>query len=503
MLPLRELRYLEGSWPIYRKRTRSVLPPSPCSLSQQRPLHLIPLDRMSDEVGVSMTGRALRNLAGKAGDRASEFTRVLLERIPGKESFRRVASSYRSKESESPHSCTSFPFVHDKLCAKLRSKRRLGVQNRPAGCIISRTYSSQQQKVPQVRLRKQGVLVSSATIRSEYSPSGFYLIGAHGDRLSAPSGDLGDTIRTAKFYSNFKVINTLDLVGFVLSRKKSELDLTQDLQFLRIRLRLDLGEASLPESKAWEIVARARHLSSLRVLTYTQVSQVLGSLNWASGLIPLGRLYLRPLQRHFHSLGLTDLFTPPRRSDPQVLANLLRHWQDPRFLTSGINIRTFQADLTIFTDASTQGWGAHMGDSQISGTWTHTDGKLHINCLELKAVIHALQHWAPVLQGHQVMITTDNLTVVSYINTQGETHSPTLLEAQNIIVRARHIPSCLNVIAEHLSRPNQPISTEWSLHPEIVRRIFRVWGHQKLTCLQQCRTPTFLGSCLQFRSQEP
>ena len=73
-----------------------------------------------------------------------------------------------------------------------------------------------------------------------------------------------------------QLINTLDLVGFILNRKKSELDLTQDLQFLRIRLRLDLGEASLPESKAWEIVARARHLSSLRVLTYSQVSSLWG-----------------------------------------------------------------------------------------------------------------------------------------------------------------------------------------------------------------------------------
>ena len=130
-----------------------------------------------------------------------------------------------------------------------------------------------------------------------------------------------------------QLINTLDLVGFVLNRKKSELDLTQDLQFLGIRLRLDIGKALLPESKAWEIVARARHLSSLRVLNYTQVSQLMGSLNWASGLIQLGRLYLRPLQRHFHSLGLTDLFTPPRRSDPSVLANLLRQWLDPRFLS--------------------------------------------------------------------------------------------------------------------------------------------------------------------------
>ena len=73
------------------------------------------------------------------------------------------------------------------------------------------------------------------------------------------------------------------------------------------------------------------------------------------------------------------------------------------------------------------------------------------------------------------MVATDNSTVVSYINKQGGTRSPALLrltvnlflwlEAQNIIVRARHIPGCLNVIADHLSRPNQPISTEWCFHP--------------------------------------
>ena len=89
-----------------------------------------------------------------------------------------------------------------------------------------------------------------------------------------------------------QLISTLDLVGFILNRKKSELDLTQDLQFLRIRLHLDLGEASLPESKAWEIVARACHLFSFQVLTYHQVSQLMGSLNWASGLIPLQRCQL-------------------------------------------------------------------------------------------------------------------------------------------------------------------------------------------------------------------
>ena len=122
-----------------------------------------------------------------------------------------------------------------------------------------------------------------------------------------------------------------------------------------------------------------------------------------------------------------------------------------------------------------------MGDYQISGTWTPQYRELHINCLELKALGAALHHWVPVLQGHQVSIAMDNSTVVSYIIKQGGTSSHTLirlvvelftwLQAHDIVVRARHIPGCLNVIADHLSGPDQPISTEWSLHPEILSRI--------------------------------
>ena len=84
------------------------------------------------------------------------------------------------------------------------------------------------------------------------------------------------------------------------------------------------------------------------------------------------------------------------------------------------------------------------------------------------------------------MIATDNTTVVAYINKQGGTHSHLLLrlvvdlflwfQTQDITLRARHIPGCLNVIADRLSRPNQPIMTEWSLHPEVVNLIFRLCG---------------------------
>ena len=125
---------------------------------------------------------------------ASRLTRVLLERFPGKEGLRRVAPSYRSKESKLTYSRASFPYVHDKLCAKLCRKRRLRVQNRSAGCVLSCTDSSKQQEVPQVRLRKQGVPVSGTTFRSKYGPSSFYSSGAYGGSIPAPSGGFGDTL---------------------------------------------------------------------------------------------------------------------------------------------------------------------------------------------------------------------------------------------------------------------------------------------------------------------
>ena len=160
-----------------------------------------PTDSLGNQISTGSSrnlGHAGRNFpyAPKERDNggASRLTRVLLERIPGKESFRRVASSYRSKKSERPYSCTSFPYVHDKLCAKLCRKRRLRVQDRSAGCVLPCTDSSKQQKVPRVRLRKQGVPVSSTTVRSKYSPSSFYSFGAYGDSIPAPSGDLGGTI---------------------------------------------------------------------------------------------------------------------------------------------------------------------------------------------------------------------------------------------------------------------------------------------------------------------
>ena len=79
----------------------------------------------------------------------------------------------------------------------------------------------------------------------------------------------------------------------------------------------------------------------------------------------------------------------------------------------------------------------------------------------------------------------DNSTVVAYINKQGGTHSAemcallwriiTWCHHFHITLKARHIPGCLNVMADLLSRSNQVQSTEWSLHPQVFKQICQRW----------------------------
>ena len=110
---------------------------------------------------------------------AAELPRILLERIPGTQSFIRVASSYRFKKSERPHAPHFRMFTTSSVLSSVRKGDRLRVQNRSAGCRKYLRFAFEN-KVYQFRVLPFGL-----------NTAPFYLIG---DRLSSPSGDLGDTI---------------------------------------------------------------------------------------------------------------------------------------------------------------------------------------------------------------------------------------------------------------------------------------------------------------------
>ena len=109
----------------------------------------------------------------------------------------------------------------------------------------------------------------------------------------------------------------------------------------------------------------------------------------------------------------------------------------------------------------------------------------HINLLELKAVFLVLQFFKKNCSNNLVLIASDNTSVVSYINKQGRTKSADLCALiwrvvtwchnNKVALRTRHVPGSLNVIADGLSRRNQIQSTEWSLLPQIFKKVSRIW----------------------------
>ena len=103
----------------------------------------------------------------------------------------------------------------------------------------------------------------------------------------------------------------------------------------------------------------------------------------------------------------------------------------------------------------------------------------------MKALFLALQAFQDTITSQRVTAMCDNSTVVAYVNKQGGTVSDSLCEltgqllrwtdAHNMLLEARYLPGQSNVLADLLSRRNQVLGAEWSLHPQVAK-IIRKWG---------------------------
>lgn len=71
--------------------------------------------------------------------------------------------------------------------------------------------------------------------------------------------------------------------------------------------------------------------------------------------------------------------------------------------------------------------GAHFNRAWVHVRWSPLERTVHINLLELLAVIKVFLSFQTMLVGKGIQVTTDNTTTLHYINKQGGTHSLTLL----------------------------------------------------------------------------
>ena len=100
----------------------------------------------------------------------------------------------------------------------------------------------------------------------------------------------------------------------------------------------------------------------------------------------------------------------------ETISAYLDWWQNPTNVMIGADLHPKDHSIQLFTDASNEGWGAHLNQSSTKGLWSDGEKRLHINVLELKAVSLALRSFKDQCQNQTVPVAMDNSTVVAYIN---------------------------------------------------------------------------------------
>ena len=217
------------------------------------------------------------------------------------------------------------------------------------------------------------------------------------------------------------LLSHLESLGLSVNWAKSSLIPSQSISFLGIELDSVAMMARLSEQR----VRCVRHLAASfqkgRYLPLKRFQRLLGHMASAAAVLQLGLLRMRPLQCWLNLEVPRGAWVSggARVSVTQVCVSALQPWLAPEWYQQGVTMGVISHRKVVSTDASNMGWGALYEGSPICGLWSGPERNLHINCLEMLVVEKALKHFLPYLQGHHVLVRSDDMSVVSYVSRQG------------------------------------------------------------------------------------
>jgi hypothetical protein len=196
------------------------------------------------------------------------------------------------------------------------------------------------------------------------------------------------TYLLCQYHTQFTVM-FIGFLGFFHHVQKSQLLPLQDFIFLGCRFLLHLSLVMPTLERFQKILTLVQWFLNQQQCPARQWQRLLGLLAATERMVPQGLLHMRPFQLHLHqawdqSVQSQDALV----SIPSLLRHELQWWSRVENVLAGVPIRDPDPQFQLFNDASLHGWGAHMGQLTTAGVWSEVESLLHINWLELKAVLH-------------------------------------------------------------------------------------------------------------------
>lgn len=253
--------------------------------------------------------------------------------------------------------------------------------------------------------------------------------------------------------------------GVPLAPDKTEGPVTV-IRFLGIEIDSVLMECRLPADKLSDlklVVCRARGVKKLRL---RELQSLLGKLQFACRIIPMGRVFCRRLAMASAGVTIPTHFVRlpvAVREDLSIWSVFLEQFNGRALMMEG---PVTNEELELSTDASgSVGFGAYFQGSWCAERWpvSWVEAGLCANLvlLELFPIVVALFIWGERFRDKRVKFHCDNMGVVMAINQQTANSPPVVALLRHLVLRclvlnvhfsAVHVPGKLNVIADSLSR---------------------------------------------------
>ena len=301
-----------------------------------------------------------------------------------------------------------------------------------------------------------------------------------------------------------RLADMLGSLGFVLHQQKSVMEPTKELTFLGFNLNSEELKVFLTEDKEEKLIRAAESALENRTHSIREIAGLIGLMIAFAQAFRYAEAYIKHLEM--------DKVQALRRArgnfdDKMLLSDdSIReiHWWLSNVRQSGRPIRMGPPQLMLFTDASNEGWGAHLGETAIGGRWSEKEKEEHINALELKAIQLGLEALCEG-EGVHIRIMTDSTTAMAYIKHHGGVRSEPCneiaqqiwqwAERRDMWLSAAHIPGVENTLADYKSR-HFADNLEWSLNDKLYEKVVDAFGEPEIDLFAtrlNCKVPKFVA----------
>ena len=277
------------------------------------------------------------------------------------------------------------------------------------------------------------------------------------------------------------LIQTLVALGFKLNFDKSILDPVQRIKFLGLILDSEKMEVSVSPDKLAGIQADCARLLYTKSCTKRTLASLIGSMVAVKRAVLPAPLHYRALQR---LLVASQVDWDKLVWINQDCVNDLNWWLQTVKNWISTSIIIPEPSVTLVSDASEQGWGAHCGAHQTRGVWSADQKKLHINVLEILAIHLGMLDLLGHVRNACILIKSDSTNACSYIRKMGGLKNWEMVQIstqiwelalsnKNFLV-VQHIQGKKNVQADFLSRVKD--RSDFQLNTEVFQKIDMLRG---------------------------